>query len=81
MDLLESLAASSYEGTDFTLEVGTFENAERIFNLGRSLALNLFSQKTNWNLVKTLDAVPVGYREGSLFVTADSQMNWGYGLS
>lgn len=76
-DLLESLAASSYEGTDFMLEVGTFENAERIFNLGRSLELNLFSQKTNWNLVKTLDAVPVGYREGSLFVTADSQMNWG----
>ena len=76
-DLLESLTGPSFEGTDFMLEVGTLENAERIFNLGRGLGINLFSQKTNWNLVKTLSDVPVGYKEGSLFATQEAGMNWG----
>ena len=76
-DLLESLSGPSFEGTDFMLEVGTSENAERIFNLGSNLGINLFSQKTNWNLVKTLRDVPVGYKEGSLFATKKAGMNWG----
>lgn len=76
-DLLESLSGPSFEGTDFMLEVGTLENAERIFNLGRDLGINMFSQKTNWKLVKTLSDVPVGYKEGSLFATKEAGMNWG----
>lgn len=76
-DLLESLTSSSFEGTDFMLEVGSIETAERIFRLGRVLGLNMFSQKANWNLVESLGDVPAGYKEGSLFVTKESRMNWG----
>lgn len=76
-DLLESLTSSTFESTDFMLEVGTPENAKRIFDLGKRFGLNLFSQKANWSLVKSLSEVPSGYREGSLFVTNETGMNWG----
>lgn len=76
-DLLESLTGSSFDGTDIMLEVGTIENAQKIFSLANVLGLNLFSQKANWNSVTTLSDVPVSYKEGSLFITKESEMNWG----
>lgn len=63
--------------TDMMLEVGSSQNASLIFDHLGSMQINMFSQKRNWNIVKTLDDMPHHYTEGSLFVSSKTSMPWG----
>ena len=74
--LISHLDSRYFQTTDIILEVGTQENAELIYNKTMELGLNLFSQKINWELVKSLADVPFSYKEGSLFITPKKEMNW-----
>lgn len=78
-DLISSLIDQSSTSAlpDIILEVGTKENAEAIFTASRTLGYNMFSQKTGWSLVSKLGDLPYSYKEGSLFLTRDNEMNWG----
>jgi FkbM family methyltransferase len=77
-DLLSSLIDRSPASAlpDIILEVGTEENAEIIFAASKVLGYNMFSQKTGWSLVSKLGDLPLSYKEGSLFLTPDEEMNW-----
>lgn len=78
-DLISSLIDQSPTSPlpDIILEVGTRENAESIFTASKALGYNMFSQKTGWSLVSKLGDLPFSYKEGSLFLTRDNEMNWG----
>ena len=65
-----------WAGTDVMAEVGSAENAKAIFEHLTLLGVNLFSQKLGWNRVENIDGMPTSYKEGSLFITAKSQMPW-----
>jgi FkbM family methyltransferase len=65
-----------WAGTDVMAEVGSAENAKAIFEYLTALGINLFSQKLGWNRVESIDGMPTSYKEGSLFITAKSQMPW-----
>lgn len=53
---------------DILVEIGNPENARRIFEHFTGLLIPIWSQKTNWQQVRTLDQMPTHYKEGSLFV-------------
>ena len=65
-----------WASTDVMAEVGSAENAQAIFEHLTSLGVNLFSQKLGWNQVHNLAGMPTSYKEGSLFITAKTQMPW-----
>jgi FkbM family methyltransferase len=74
--LIEHLKQEQFSNTDFILEIGTSENAEFIYNKASSLGLNMFSQKLNWRQVREVLDLPTSYKEGSVFITANEEMNW-----
>ncbi len=62
--------------TDAVVEVGNENNARDIYNHFKSLGVNLFAQKTNWNLVKEINDMPISYHDGSLFISSKMEMPW-----
>lgn len=67
---------SHWTHTDAMVEVGSEANAEAIFNHFKSLGIKLYSQKTNWQMVKNLKGMPKSHLEGSLFVTNKKMVPW-----
>jgi len=61
---------------DMMVEVGTAENAADIFRHLRALGLHAFAQKLGWSEVVSAADMPSSYKEGSLFITRNSRMNW-----
>jgi hypothetical protein len=47
-----------------------------VFDHFAGTGVNVFSQKRGWARVKVLDDMPVGYREGGVFVSAKEVMPW-----
>lgn len=62
--------------TDALVEVENEDNAASIYSHFTALGLQLFSQKTNWQLVRDVEDMPTSYREGTLFVTSKGEMPW-----
>ena len=62
--------------TDVLVEVENQNNAALLYEHFRSIGIELFSQKTNWQIVRKLEDMPTSYREGTLFVTCKSMMPW-----
>lgn len=62
--------------TDALVEVENESNAASIYEHFTALGLRLFSQKTNWQLVRDVDDMPTSYREGTLFVSCKDEMPW-----
>jgi len=62
--------------TDALVEVGSEPNAVAIFNHFKQLGTNLFSQKTNWDLVREIHHMPTSYRDGTLFISCKAEVPW-----
>lgn len=62
--------------TDALIEVENEGNATSIYRHFTTLGVQLFSQKTNWQLVHDVDDMPTSYHEGTLFVTSKGEMPW-----
>ena len=62
--------------TDAFVEVENDDNAKAIYNYFKGSPINLFSQKTNWAKVESLEDMPTVYRDGSLFISSKKQMPW-----
>ena len=74
--ILCSIDKSRWKTQDVFVEVGSKENAEKIFKHFSNSNINLFSQKKGWGIVKQLDEIPFSYKEGSLFISKKNNMNW-----
>jgi FkbM family methyltransferase len=74
-DILLATKRSDWRGTDAMVEIQNQDNARAIFKHFKKMNVNLYSQKTNWQKVETVSAMPNGYKEGSLFITARSISN------
>ncbi len=66
-----------WEKTDMMVEIGSEENAKIVFEHLQKIKVNCFSQKNNWNKVTQFENFPTSYKEGSLFISLASKMNWG----
>ena len=74
-DILLATRRPDWAGTDAMVEVQSQNNAKAIFKHFKKMKINLYSQKTNWQKVRSASAMPNGYKEGSLFITARSIPN------
>lgn len=74
--LLLNLKIESLKNTDIIAEISSIDNAKIIFEYFQINNINLFSQKTGWNLVKSIDNMPHSYKDGSLFVSTKFEMPW-----
>jgi FkbM family methyltransferase len=74
--LIQHLDPKFLDNTDILLEVGSEENAKKIFSKMSQLEINLFSQKNNWRKVKCENDLPTSYKEGSLFISKKPKMLW-----
>jgi len=75
-EILLSTEKKHWRKTDAMVEIQNAENAKAVFKHFNKLGVNLFSQKINWGMVKELKDMPVGYKEGSLFISSKSKMDW-----
>ncbi len=74
--ILCSTTPKAWESVDAVAEVGSLENAERIFRHFAGSGINLFSQKAGWGRVTSVNDVPAHHTEGSLFISAKARMPW-----
>jgi FkbM family methyltransferase len=75
-EILLSTEYKDWENTDALVEVESKNNADYIYAHFKNLNINLFAQKNNWALVKKIENMPTGYKEGTLFVTKKDKMPW-----
>jgi FkbM family methyltransferase len=75
-DLLCATTIEDWVSTDVIAEIGTAENAERIYQHMRGLGVSMFSQKVGWQRVMSLDDFPIHYSEGCAFITCKDAMPW-----
>ncbi len=62
--------------TDAIVEVENRKNADALYDFFRSQGIKMFSQKKGWEQVAEIGDMPVGYKEGSLFISAKDKMPW-----
>ena len=74
--LLQSLQPEQLGSTEIMLEVGSEENAQIVWNEIARLGVYAYSQKENWGQASSLLAIPQSYKEGSLFISKNSEMSW-----
>ena len=74
--LILSTEKKNWEKLEMIAEVGTFQNAELIFNHLSSINVNIFAQKIGWELVTDIMHMPTSHREGSIFVSSKKNMSW-----
>jgi len=74
--VLLSTTGQDWQGTDALIEIENTENAAAIFAHFQGQGVNLFSQKTGWQPVNHVDAMPTSYREGMLFLSCRPTMPW-----
>jgi FkbM family methyltransferase len=74
--LITGLPVDTWRTTDAVLEVGTADNAAKIFAHLRGSKINMFSQKAGWQKVTSLADMPTSHRDGSLFISGKARMFW-----
>ena len=54
---------------DICLELGSQNNATLIFEYTEQASLNIFCEKTGWNIAKSPSELPVSWRDGSILIS------------
>lgn len=75
-DLLCATDADAWAATDVLAEIGTPENAQKIYGHLTGLGVSIFSQKLGWRRAETVEDVPTHYSQGSVFLSRREQMPW-----
>lgn len=75
-EIIISTDNNDWKNTDMILEIGSDENAKVVFDHLKKIGVNCFSQKINWEKVKIVEEMPFSYKDGSLFISLSSSMNW-----
>ena len=75
-EILLSTTENNWRQTDAIIEIASEQNAKKIYEHFKDTNVNLFSQKTGWQKVHSIENMPVSYKEGSLFLSAKNQMPW-----
>jgi len=75
-EILLAVNHDVWPNIDVLVEIENKTNAEAVYGHFKKIGVNLFSQKNNWEKVDDVKDMPVGYREGTLFITSKSKMPW-----
>jgi FkbM family methyltransferase len=70
-ELLCSTTSEDWAHVDAIVEIGSMDKAKSIFEHFQEVPeVQLFAQKIGWSRVENLEDLPVGHREGSVFITS-----------
>lgn len=75
-DIFKNTSPDIWRKVDVILEVQDEKSASIVFDFFKNSRINLFSEKTNWAQVKSIDDMPKNYHDGSLFITSKENMEW-----
>jgi len=75
-EIISATTKDHWQKTDAMIEVENSDNAKALYDFFKENGINMFSQKLNWGRVEKAEDMPVGYKEGSLFVSAKDSMPW-----
>lgn len=75
-EILLATTADDWSSVDALVEVGTADNARRLFEFFSGMPVGLFAQKNNWQRVRSLDDMPVSHHDGTLFITRNATVPW-----
>ena len=75
-ELIENTYIDDWKNKLAIIEIGTEENAEKIFDYAKKIQLNIFSQKLGWNKALKLKDVPKNYKDGSVILTSEKDNPW-----
>lgn len=75
-DLLTGVPLKTWLTTDAFVEIGTEENARRIFSHLCLSGINMFSPKIGWSAAQSYEELPHSCQEGLMFISAKSEMPW-----
>lgn len=74
--LLERIDFVRHRNLDIILEIGSQESAMKIFKLMQDSDIPVYSQKTNWSLVRNIEDLPHHHSQGSAFISPDANFLW-----
>lgn len=74
--LIQMTTRAHWEKFDAVMEVGNEKNQKLVFEHLNSLGVNMFPQKLGWERATSYTDLPKHHSDGSLFVSAKSQMDW-----
>jgi len=75
----EVLLATTFEqwgATDVLTEIGSEENAEKVFEYLQKIGVRAYAQKSNWQQVNGVAQMPNSYKEGTLFISNQVEEMW-----
>lgn len=76
-EILCETSSDDWANVDAIVEIGTENNAKRVWGHMQRIGVNMFSQKNSWKRVDNFAQVPISYKEGSLFISSKEEMFWG----
>lgn len=73
LDILENFTEAHFKNTDIIMEVSTEDSRKDLWKLINKYQLKIYAQKISWELVKTIDHLPLTHREGSIFLSSKNK--------
>jgi FkbM family methyltransferase len=71
-----STEEDDWSEADMMIEVGSPDNADKIYRHLSDLGVNMFPQKNGWAKAKNRSDLPISHLEGSLFLSRRERMPW-----
>lgn len=75
-EILLSTTRNDWQRADAIVEIGSVGNATAVYEHFKAINVGIFAQKLGWKRVTNVSDMPKNYKEGSLFVTRKSNMEW-----
>ncbi|NQU38480.1 MAG: FkbM family methyltransferase [Lentisphaerae bacterium] len=74
--VLASTTHRDWIGTDGLISVHDERNAVAVYEHCRDIQVNMFSQKSGWSQIGSINEMPASHHEGSLFLSLSEAMPW-----
>ena len=71
-NLISDTKKNDWKNTDVIMEIGTKDNAIKIYKHLKKLNLPMYSQKNGWRKVIKINQMPFSYKDGSLFISKNN---------
>ncbi len=73
LDILQNFSEKHFKTTDIIMEVSTEESRKELWNLIKKFSLKVYAQKISWDVVKSINDLPLTHREGSIFLSSKNK--------
>ena len=71
-----STIAKDWDGKIAIVEIGSKQNATKIFKHSKNQKIFLYSQKKNWKSAKRIQDLPYSHKEGSVIISLNKKNPW-----